>query len=274
MANMKKTFLILFILAFSLFANQAHAQTSCSMVTEGNYHACCVNSDANAQACNNFCNSSDYFECPQSTVNASGSGSSGGSTAASVSCSTVAVDNYNACCVNSAGNDYACEAYCASNGGTDFLCPAPKNLPGQLSGGSQSTDPFSPSNYATSSVPNAVPVSNSAALKSCSAIRFVSLLDIVIWLKCIIVAAFLPLIFAAAFLYFLWGVFKFMQASDSKDKGQAKNRILMGLIGLFVMVSVWGIIKIVTNTLGIQAGVPMLQTDYLNPANANQKKGG
>lgn len=102
----------------------------------------------------------------------------------------------------------------------------------------------------------------------CDAIKLNSLFNILIWIKCFIVNAIIPLIFALAFLFFLWGIFKFMRASDAKSKQESQKLIWWGLIGLFVMVSVWGIIKILGTTLGIESTVPMLQTEYLTPQNA------
>jgi FtsH-binding integral membrane protein len=84
-----------------------------------------------------------------------------------------------------------------------------------------------------------------------------------IWVKCVIVVAVIPLIFTLAFLVFLWGVLRFMYASESKDKEAAKSFIWWGLVGLFVMVSVWGILRILSDTLGLDTTVPLLQTSYL-----------
>lgn len=108
----------------------------------------------------------------------------------------------------------------------------------------------------------------SQASAQCSAIKLNSVINIMIWIKCFIVTAVIPLIFALAFMFFLWGVFKFMRASDAKAKQDSQKLIWWGLIGLFVMVSVWGIIRILGMTLGIETTVPMLQTEYLAPQNA------
>ncbi|MBP9701270.1 MAG: hypothetical protein KBD54_02650 [Candidatus Pacebacteria bacterium] len=102
--------------------------------------------------------------------------------------------------------------------------------------------------------------SSASELSQCSKIKFMSLLDILIWIKCIIVVAIIPLIFALALLFFLWGVMKFIGASDSTKKEEGKKFIIAGIIGLFVMTSLWGIIKILGTTLGIESTVPALQT--------------
>ncbi len=59
-----------------------------------------------------------------------------------------------------------------------------------------------------------------------------------------------PVLFAVAFIVFVWGAFKtFILGANSEDvKEQGKNLMLWGLIGFFVMVSVWGLVNILTGT--------------------------
>lgn len=68
-----------------------------------------------------------------------------------------------------------------------------------------------------------------------------------------------PVLFAVAFIVFLWGAFSafILGANDEDKKGQGKNLMLWGLIGFFVMVSVWGLVNILTGTVnfGNNAGV-------------------
>ncbi len=151
--------------------------------------------------------------------------------------------------------------------------PAPvATTPQQIGGGTLPTAPVNTaaSNTALGATSTGTTTSGSGqAVATCSAIQFTTLLNILIWAKCIIGAVIIPGIFTLAFVVFLWGVFKFIRASEDKDKQEGKQFIYMGLIGLFVMVSVWGIISIITNTFGITAAVPLLQTNYLKSGNAN-----
>lgn len=68
-----------------------------------------------------------------------------------------------------------------------------------------------------------------------------------------------PVIFAIAFIVFVWGAFDVFiigsQSEETKEKG--KNLMLWGLIGFFVMVSVWGLVNILTGTVsfGNNSGV-------------------
>lgn len=59
------------------------------------------------------------------------------------------------------------------------------------------------------------------------------------------------LLFAAALVFFLWGGFQFISNAEG-DAGRETGRrhMLWGIIGLFVMVSVIGILTILGNTFG------------------------
>lgn len=57
------------------------------------------------------------------------------------------------------------------------------------------------------------------------------------------------LILALAVVYFLWNVFKFiMAAGDEEARKEGLNGIIYGIIGIFVMVSLWGIIGFLTQS--------------------------
>jgi len=60
-----------------------------------------------------------------------------------------------------------------------------------------------------------------------------------------------PVIFAIAFIVFLWGAFDafILGANNGEVKEKGKNLMLWGLIGFFVMVSVWGLVNILTGTI-------------------------
>jgi NADH:ubiquinone oxidoreductase subunit 2 (subunit N) len=60
-----------------------------------------------------------------------------------------------------------------------------------------------------------------------------------------------PVIFAIAFIVFIWGAFQtFILGANSEEvKEKGKNHMLWGLIGFFVMVSVWGLVNILTGSV-------------------------
>jgi len=173
------------------------------------------------------------------------------------SCSVISAQDQQSCCISPA-NAPQCEEYQTTLN--------PTATQGQLNGGAQATAPVNDTSSlsyptaTTSSVSPSVPTSTGVSVSTCSSNPFTSLLSIAIWAKCIIGEIIIPGIFTLAFVVFLWGVFKFIRASDKADKDESKQFIYMGLIGLFVMVSVWGIINIFTTTFGFNSTVPTLQT--------------
>ncbi len=60
------------------------------------------------------------------------------------------------------------------------------------------------------------------------------------------------LLFATGFMYFLWGMMVFVWKSDS-DEGRSVGikHMMWGIIGMFIMIAAWGIIRFIQNTLGI-----------------------
>ncbi len=60
------------------------------------------------------------------------------------------------------------------------------------------------------------------------------------------------LLFAAGLLVFMWGMVEFIaNPTDPTHKEKGKQHMIYGVIGLLIMVSVWGIVGLVTDALGI-----------------------
>jgi len=72
-----------------------------------------------------------------------------------------------------------------------------------------------------------------------------------------ILTPLISLMFGLAFMGFLWGAVQFiLKAEDPKGRGAGKDKMLYGIIALAVMVSVWGLVKILTATFGIEFLAP------------------
>ncbi len=56
----------------------------------------------------------------------------------------------------------------------------------------------------------------------------------------------IPVLIALALVVFFWGLIKYIRSGKSAG---GKDIMIAGLVGLFIMVSVWGIIRIAQNTL-------------------------
>lgn len=66
-----------------------------------------------------------------------------------------------------------------------------------------------------------------------------------------ILATAIPVLITLAVVYFIWGVIQFTLSTDEEAKKKARSKIINGLIGLFVIVAFWGIIRLITNTFGV-----------------------
>lgn len=55
-------------------------------------------------------------------------------------------------------------------------------------------------------------------------------------------------------LVFIWGIFKLVFSNkDSKEREQARGYIVWGIVALFVMVSVWGLVNLLISFFGFGA---------------------
>ncbi len=62
----------------------------------------------------------------------------------------------------------------------------------------------------------------------------------------------IPVLIALGVVYFVWGVVTYVISSDEEAKKTGRNRIIYGLIGLAVIIAMWGLVGILTNTFGLQ----------------------
>ena len=60
-----------------------------------------------------------------------------------------------------------------------------------------------------------------------------------------------PILISLTIIVFIFGILKFMKSSDSKERGEGKMYMLWGIIGIFVMVSVWGLVNILQNSFDL-----------------------
>lgn len=76
-----------------------------------------------------------------------------------------------------------------------------------------------------------------------------------------------PILVTLAVIYFIWTVITYTMA-DEKKKADAKKNIVPALIGLFLIVSFWGILSVVANTFKV--GPQQLKQEHIpcipNPA--------
>ncbi len=62
-----------------------------------------------------------------------------------------------------------------------------------------------------------------------------------------------PVLFAVAFIVFLYGIAKAYIFSSGDEEGvkQGHKLLMWGIIGFVIMISIWGIVNVVANTFGL-----------------------
>ena len=63
--------------------------------------------------------------------------------------------------------------------------------------------------------------------------------------------AVVPVLIALGVVYFVWGVIQYVIASDEEAKKSGRNRIIYGIIGLAVIIGLWGLVTLLANTFGL-----------------------
>lgn len=68
----------------------------------------------------------------------------------------------------------------------------------------------------------------------------------------IINVVIVPVIFALTFLVFIWGLLKyfFLHGGNEEKRTEGRQFVLWGIIGMVVLFSVWGLVKLLLSTLG------------------------
>ncbi|XKT74179.1 MAG: pilin [Patescibacteria group bacterium UBA2163] len=74
-----------------------------------------------------------------------------------------------------------------------------------------------------------------------------------------------PIVVALALLYFFWGLAQYiLNAGDENKKKEGREIMIWGIIALFVMVSIWGIVNVIQDTFDLRGGtieVPQVETN-------------
>lgn len=68
-----------------------------------------------------------------------------------------------------------------------------------------------------------------------------------------ILGILVPILITLAVIVFFWGLIQYLMG-DMEEKAKARTIMIWGVIALFVMVSVFGLIQLLGNTFGIRQG--------------------
>lgn len=67
-----------------------------------------------------------------------------------------------------------------------------------------------------------------------------------------IIAPILAVIFVLAFVYFVYGMYGMISSpDDSEGRKNGRNSIMWGVIGMVIMLSAYGIIRLIAGTLDV-----------------------
>jgi hypothetical protein len=64
----------------------------------------------------------------------------------------------------------------------------------------------------------------------------------------------IPIVITLGVVYVVYGIIMFVTKTNEEERAKAKNVILYGIIGLFFIVSLWGIIGFIGRTVGVNPG--------------------
>jgi len=87
-----------------------------------------------------------------------------------------------------------------------------------------------------------------------------------------LVGALVPILITMALVAFFWGLVKYLWGTkgSKEEAANAKNLMIWGLVSLFVMVSVWGIVRLAQDALGIQQNADVRSPRVLVPGDATR----
>ncbi|MBI2048490.1 MAG: hypothetical protein HYT30_01015 [Parcubacteria group bacterium] len=68
-----------------------------------------------------------------------------------------------------------------------------------------------------------------------------------------ILGAVVPLLITVALIVFIWGLIQYlMKVGDEEKRKEGVQLMLWGVIAIFVMTSVWGLVSLLQNTFSVQ----------------------
>lgn len=100
----------------------------------------------------------------------------------------------------------------------------------------------------------AMPLLTFAANNNCNSVQSGTIQSVI----CIIgniLNTLIPILVVLAVFYFIWGVVKYFISDDEEAKKKGRSMIINGLIGLVVIVAMWGLVAIITKTFDLNGQV-------------------
>lgn len=61
----------------------------------------------------------------------------------------------------------------------------------------------------------------------------------------------IPVLIALGMVYFIWGVIQYVVGGGEEAKTKGRNTMIFGIIGLAVIVAMWGLVYLIVNTFNL-----------------------
>jgi hypothetical protein len=68
-----------------------------------------------------------------------------------------------------------------------------------------------------------------------------------------------PLLIGLAVVLFIYGVLVLVFSEGGEKKEEGKQYMIWGIVGIFVMVSVWGLVNILKSTFNLSENIPRIE---------------
>ncbi len=103
-------------------------------------------------------------------------------------------------------------------------------------------------------VPEAQAQTGAVSFSACGSIGSQGITGVV---NCVIAFfnAGIYIMMSLAVVFTIYGAFQMVASEEKRESG--RQRIIYGIIGLFVMISVWGFVNILKNTFGLGSATPI-----------------
>jgi hypothetical protein len=90
-------------------------------------------------------------------------------------------------------------------------------------------------------------------------ISLTTLGNIINWASCTLIKSVVPFLITLAVVGFIWGMIQYFLNPENEEKRKAgKSFMLWGIISLFAIVSMWGLVGVLSNTFGVKTLLPQL----------------
>ena len=64
----------------------------------------------------------------------------------------------------------------------------------------------------------------------------------------------MPIVLGLGVIYFIWGVVQYVTAKDEEKKKEGRGIMIMGIIGIFIIASIWGLVALIAGFTGVGQG--------------------